>query len=205
MCRTGDLCLEIYLLEHGQVHLAGDSEDTATLEDFGIIGDPRVLLDQKEDLWQHNACAKNFCQLAALSCADVAAVARTMELPGSKRRVSEVFAYEMQGGQGETPDLSALSPRSQPPDVYTTSGLKRVAKRAMRVVQFVKSMNPAAPISKSSASDPSESLKQMRHSKAKSRQKIQKYQEKGRESKDGKEGKQSREALTFNAEQLGFS
>lgn len=61
LTRSGDRCDCIYLLEDGGVQIWGDEEDatSAGLDGpGGVIGDPRVLLDQQDKLWQHNCIAR---------------------------------------------------------------------------------------------------------------------------------------------------
>ena len=61
LTRAGYSCSSIYLLEEGHVQLWGEEEEeeSAGLDGpGGVVGDPRVLLDPQDKLWQHNCIAR---------------------------------------------------------------------------------------------------------------------------------------------------
>ena len=60
LTRAGYSCSSIYLLEEGHVQVWGEEEEESAGLDGpgGIVGDPRVLLDPQDKLWQHNCIAR---------------------------------------------------------------------------------------------------------------------------------------------------
>ena len=59
LAHEGERCDCIYLLEDGHVQLWGDDEESAGLSGpCGIIGDPRILLDPLDKLWQYNCISR---------------------------------------------------------------------------------------------------------------------------------------------------
>ena len=203
LLQEGKACDRIYLLEAGHVQVWSDDGDSAALDGpGGVIGDPRVLLDPQDQIWQHNCIARSFCELWEMKCLDMAEAAKSIQPTG--RRVSEILAVDMQ--RDFSKEAAAFSKQKciapEEPDSYTTSGLKRVAKKALRIVQFVKAVNATTPASASHTGAATEpplptmtTVRQMRDSKKKKK-------EKGASETEGRkeEGKKSREAVVFNSE-----
>ena len=197
LSRAGDPCVHILLLEEGQIHLWGEGEETVGLEDGGVVGDPRILLQQREELWQHNSIARSSCQLLALTCEHMVQVAESLQKATDRRRISEVLAFEMENEfSDEEKRLRSELLKTQ--DSYKSSGLRRVAQKALRVVQFVKSMNSTG---QSSAPGDSEiGLKQIRELRGKKQKSKDGDKEKKKPKEEESKGG-SREALTFNTEE----
>lgn len=207
LTRAGYSCSSIYLLEEGHVQLWGEEEEESAGLDGpgGIVGDPRVLLDPQDKLWQHNCIARSFCHILELLCSDVAETALKIQSNASKRRVSEILAVEMQRDFSKEVAIfkAANSLATEAPDSYTTSGLKRVAKRALRLVQFVKATPAASSPQAANAHGGAgqlptmNALRQMRESaKKKQKAKDGSGTEEGKPEDDNK----SREAVVFNSE-----
>lgn len=59
LVEEGKACDRFYLLEEGHVQVWSDDGDSVALDGpGGVIGDPRVLLDPQDQLWQHNCIAR---------------------------------------------------------------------------------------------------------------------------------------------------
>ena len=197
LSRAGDPCLHILLLEEGQIHLWGEGEETVGLEDGGVVGDPRILLQQREELWQHNSIARSSCQLLALTCEHMVQVAESLQKPTDRRRISEVLAFEMENEFSDEEKRLRSELLKTQVDSYKSSGLRRVAQKALRVVQFVKSMNSTP---STAPADGEIGLKQIRELRGKKQKSKDGDKEKKKQKEEERKGG-SREALTFNTEE----
>lgn len=206
LTRAGYSCSSVYLLEEGHVQLWGEEEEESSGLDGpgGIVGDPRVLLDPQDKLWQHNCIARSFCYLLELRCSDVADTALKIQSNASKRRVSEILAVEMQRDFSKEVAIfkAEKSLATEAPDSYTTSGLKRVASRALRLVQFVKATTNMEPSQAANArgGPPLPSMNALRQMRESATKKQKAKDGSGTEEGKQEEDKKSREAVVFNSE-----